>query len=93
MASHDNRGFWINLHRFTIPIYEVDANTPRHKVFRMFESEMDVVMVQRSAEFLGPGHPLGHEMHFAEDAVSRRVPIPDNISADPAGDAHLALID
>lgn len=93
MASHDNRGFWINLHRFTIPIYEVDANTPRRKVFRMFESEIDIGMVQRSAEYLEPGHPLGHEMHFAADAASGHIPIPDDVSADPASDAHLALID
>jgi hypothetical protein len=39
MAKADNRGFWLSLHKWTIPVYEVDRNTPRRKVFRRFKND------------------------------------------------------
>jgi hypothetical protein len=93
MAARDNRGLWINLSRYTVPIYEVNAQTPRRKVLRMFEAEVGQGFLIRSAPYLTPDHPLGHGPGFAEDAAAGRIPIPDHITPDPASDAHLALVD
>jgi len=95
MARQDDRGLWINLDRYTIPIYEVDRHTPRRKVYRRFryEPHNGNDMLARSAAYLRPGHPLGHGPGFAEDAAAGQVPIPDTAMADPESDHHIALVD
>lgn len=95
MAAQDDRGLWINLDRYAIPIYAVDRHTPRRKVYRRFGlnpvSCKD--MLARSAAYLGPDHPLGHGPGFAADAAAGLVPIPDGAMADPESDHHLVLVD
>lgn len=93
MDEKDPRGFYLNLQKWTIPIYEVDRHTPRRKVFRRFESLPGHQHMVRSRPYIGPDHPLGHGPGFAEDAAAGRIPIPDDAIADPAGDKHMAIVD
>ena len=92
MAKHDDRGFWINLDRWTIPIYEVDRHTPLRKVHRRLQAN-GKGMIVRSVPYLHAGHPLGHGAAFARDAQAGLVPIPDYANADPETDSHIALVD
>ena len=92
MAKADDRGFWLSVNTWTIPVYEVDRNTPRRKVHRRFTIE-DRSFMKRSAAYVGPDHPLGHGKEFAADAEAGLVPIPDYAIADPEQDAHIALVD
>src|SRR4051812_44913444 len=82
VAKADDRGFWLNLHQFTIPIYEVDRNTPQRKVHRRFRANGGDGFMQRSAPYLRPNHPMGHGKEFAADAEVGLVPIPDYAMAD-----------
>ncbi|MEI8195150.1 MAG: hypothetical protein WCI73_04505 [Phycisphaerae bacterium] len=96
MAQEDDRGFWINLDRYTIPIYEVDRNTPRRKVYRIFESRLKtgiMGVLKRSEPYLHANHPLGHGPGFAEDAAAGLIPVPDYAMPDPESDAHMSLVD
>jgi hypothetical protein len=92
MASHDDRGFWVNLDRWTIPIYEVDRHTPRRQVFRRLRAD-GKGMIQRSVAYFHAGHPMGHGKEFGADARAGLIPIPDHALADPEGDSHIALVD
>ena len=92
MHRRDPRGLWINLERWTIPIYEVDATTPRRKVFRRLTPQSKWLQ-QRSAAYLHENHPLGHGPGFAEDAAAGQIPIPDYAQSDPESDGHMALVD
>ncbi len=92
MATKDDRGFWMNLDRWTIPIYEVNRATPLRKVHRRLHAA-SAGMMQRSLPYLGPEHPLGHGREFARDAEVGRIPIPDGAMSDPESDAHIALVD
>jgi len=92
MAKADDRGFWLSLDKWTIPVYEVDRNTPRRKVHRRFKADGRGFM-QRSAAYVGPNHPLGHGKGFSADAEAGLVPIPDYAIPDPEDDSHIALVD
>ncbi|MDF3057258.1 MAG: hypothetical protein K0R17_1473 [Rariglobus sp.] len=92
LATHDDRGFWINLHQWTIPIYEVNAGTPRRRVHRRMAPHVGGIMV-RSTPYLFPGHPVGHGRDFAADAASGLIPLPEYARPDPEGDSHIALVD
>jgi hypothetical protein len=92
MAKADNRGFWLSLHQWTIPVYEVDRNTPLRKVFRRFKNDGKGIM-KRSAPYVTADHPMGHGLGFAADAAAGLVPIPDYAITDPEDDAHIALVD
>ena len=96
MTQQDDRGFWLNLDRYTIPIYEVDQNTPRRKVYRIFEARLKtgvVGILKRSEPYLNADHPLGHGPGFAEDAAAGLIPVPDDALPDPDTDAHMSLVD
>ena len=86
LKTEPNGPFGVNLYQWTIPIYEVDKNTPRRKVHRRIHSEED--LKKRRSKWIGVGHRFGHGPGFGDD-----VPIPDAVEADPEDDAHLALID
>jgi hypothetical protein len=92
MAKADDRGFWVNLRGFTIPIYEVNRQTPRRRVYKRLANKANWVTA-RSAAYLGPDHPMGHGAEFAKDAAAGRIPIPDDVQADPESDSHMALVD
>ncbi|MCX8040499.1 MAG: hypothetical protein RMM29_07665 [Planctomycetota bacterium] len=93
-------GFHINLHAWTMPVYDVDARTPRVRVERRFALIRDGVLsgdeepreggmfFRHARHRLGPEHPLGHGPGFGPE-----VPIPPDAHPDPAGDAHLILVD
>lgn len=84
-------GFWVNCEVFAIPVYEVDASTPRrtvHKRLRLDGNLPFQQVVEDSRPWITPDHPMGHGPGFGED-----VPIPDFALADPEGDHHLAIVD
>lgn len=93
LAKHDARGFWINLHSWTIPIYEVDASTPRKKVRRRIQAGRSEGCLERSIPYLHPQHPMGHGREFASDAQAGLIPIPTYARPDPESDSHIALVD
>lgn len=92
LSELDPRGFWLNLVRWTIPIYEVNAATPRRRVHRRFHAKSDGPM-ERSAAYLFDAHPMGHGQEFARDAREGRIPIPVGAKPDPENDSHIALVD
>lgn len=83
-------GAYINLEKYTIPIYEVNASTPRYDIGRCYEHGGPYGKYTDSiiARPWNKRNPLGFGPGFGTD-----VPIPDEARADPASDAHLALVD
>ena len=75
--------FKINLKSWTIPVYDVNENTPRFKVKNHFLSkeEQEKWNTKRAA--------YGHGQEFDIEPV----PIPLDAQADPQADAHCALVD
>jgi len=92
MSSKDDRGFWINLHKWTIPIYEVDRRTARRKVHQRLRVKTNRI-IARSEPYLHLNHPFGHCPDFAADARNGLVPIPDHALSDPESDHHISLVD
>jgi hypothetical protein len=75
--------FGINLYKFTIPVFEVDSNTPTYVVKHHTLTEND-------KKSWGVNHEhYGHGAEFDAEPV----PIPDEALPDSAQDAHLVLID
>lgn len=94
MTRRHNDGLWLNLERWTIPIYDVGRDTPRRRVHRRMKLEAaDRGVLGRSKAYLGAGHPLGFGAAFARDAEAGLIPIPDYAMADPESDSHMALVD
>ncbi|MGH7146230.1 MAG: hypothetical protein ACREJ2_19110 [Planctomycetota bacterium] len=91
LATEPNGPFGVNLHQWTIPIYTVDATTPRRRIHRRIHRESDIAA--RGSKWVGVGHRFGHGAAFAADAQGPGIPMPDRIEADPEEDAHLALVD
>ncbi len=75
-------GFGINLHKWTIPVYEVDATTPRRVVAKhvLDAQEHEIWQSDRETFGHGPGFDDG-------------VPIPAKALPDPEQDAHFAVVD
>ena len=92
LAEKDARGFWINLHKWTIPIYEVDASTPRRRIHRRYHAG-DQGSLTRSLPYLHEHHPMGHGRDFAADAQAGLIPVPATARPDPERDGHIALVD
>ncbi|HEY9250054.1 MAG TPA: hypothetical protein VIO38_13020, partial [Rariglobus sp.] len=92
LAKHDDRGFWINLHKWTIPIYEVGPSTPRRRVHRRYHPDSQGSFL-RSVPHLHAAHPLGHGRDFSADARAGLIPIPPHARPDPESDSHIALVD
>ncbi len=80
----------INIEQFSIPIYEVDATTPRRTVGRYFERGGVFGKYNDSvwSTVDGANRRLGLGPGFGDD-----VPIPDDAQSDPASDSHLVLVD
>ena len=83
-------GVYINMEKYTIPVYAVDDHTPRHDIGRSFVAGGRFGRYADSpiARVWNHRNPLGFGPGFG-----RAVPIPDDARPDPASDAHLALID
>ena len=80
-AMEPTGGLHLNMHEFTIPVYQVDASTPVLQVAQLPTPEKyRSKAVNRAWEFRhGPGFG--------------RVPIPGHAIPDPAGDKHAAFVD
>ena len=79
MQGRDGPGFGINVRRWTIPVYEVDARTPRRRIH------------QRPCDhphYARWGRPFRHGPGFGPE-----IPIPDHARPDPEPDAHMAMVD
>ena len=81
-------GFWLNCTDFTIPVYEVTADTPLRTVHRRWREDGGDAIIAAAVARVGPSHPLGLAPGFGP-----AIPIPELAMADPAGDHHLAIID
>ena len=82
LKGEPSGGFGINLHKWTIPVYEVDASTPRVRVARhtLSAEEHETWQTDRETFGHGPGFDDG-------------VPIPKAAMPDPEEDAHFAVVD
>lgn len=75
--------FWINCNEYAIPVYEVDAATPRHTIH-----QWELESHRRPGRWSPREKYWSHGPGFGTD-----IPIPDNATPDPGTDAHLALVD
>lgn len=84
------KGFHINLHSWTIPVYEVTRDTPAVTVGKriMHHTGEGRTFYINSQAFIQEQHPLGHGPGFGMD-----VPIPPHAVPDQESDSHMALVD
>jgi len=91
-VAYPGGGLHVNLHEWTIPVYPVDASTPKHDIAKRMpchEHEgKDFYAVTRPFLRTVEDHPLGHGPGFGKD-----VPIPSYATPDAAIDSHIALVD
>jgi hypothetical protein len=82
LKQEPSGGFGINLHKWTIPVYEVDSTTPRVRVAKhtLTAEEREIWRSDRETFGHGPGFDDG-------------VPIPKAALPDPEEDAHFAVVD
>jgi len=82
LKQEPSGGFGINLHKWTIPVYEVDEKTPRYRVAKhaLSAGEKENWASERETFGHGPGFDDG-------------VPIPKAAVPDPEEDAHFAVVD
>jgi hypothetical protein len=82
LKAEPSGGFGINLHKWTIPVYEVDEATPRVRVAKhtLTAEERKTWRTERETFGHGPGFDDG-------------VPIPKAAMPDPEEDAHFAVVD
>jgi hypothetical protein len=76
-----DKGFLTNSEQWTIPVYEVTASTPRHKIGLLAITPEEQVRWHTNRDFFG--HGQGFDL----------VPIPPEASPDPKADSHLAVVD
>ena len=83
-------GFHINLHAWTMPVYEVTKDTPTVHVAKRMEQHTGEgsAFYKNSKPYMNDNHPLGHGPEFGVD-----VPIPEDAIPDQQSDSHLALVD
>jgi hypothetical protein len=82
LAKEPTGGFGINLHKWTIPVYEVDGTTPRVKVAR------HRLTPDEKASWKTDRETFGHGAGFDDG-----VPVPQAALPDPEEDAHFAVVD
>lgn len=75
------KGFLVNSEQWTIPVYEVNRSTPRHKIGLLAISPEEQIRWHTTRQFFG--HGPGFDL----------VPIPPEASPDPKADSHLAVVD
>jgi hypothetical protein len=82
LAKEPSGGFGINLFKWTIPVYAVDAATPRYRIAKhaLDAAERQIWQSSRETFGHGPGFDDG-------------VPIPKAALPDPEQDAHFAVVD
>jgi hypothetical protein len=88
MAAKANNGFWLNLDYWTVPVYDVGPETPRHQVRQFLSAaHRGVPGWQGSTDPESPRHHRGQTPDF------NPVPIPAQAVPSREDDAHLALVD
>lgn len=87
LANEPNGAFGINLVRWTVPVYEADSSVPRQKVDRRVYDDEE--LRARGSKWVGVGDRFGHYPDFDRWGL----PVPEHLEPDPAGDAHLAVVD
>ncbi len=90
VLSHEPGGayFGINTNRYTVPVYEVDENTPRHVILpRPVIDKFKIVHGYKNGWFESRDF-YGHGPGFDDG-----VPIPAGALGDPQEDAHIVFID
>jgi hypothetical protein len=80
--------FGVNTDRYTIPVYEVDASTPRHAV-----GHREVSQHFREVHGSGNGWFDEHSYYGHGPGFGEAVPIPKEARSDPEEDAHIVLVD
>jgi hypothetical protein len=83
--------FHLNLHEYTIPVYEAGPETPRRTVH-----QRDISDAQRQGGGCrwDNGSWSSRKKWFSHGpGFGREVPIPPGVRPDPASDAHLAIVD
>ena len=75
--------FGISWEEWTIPVYEVDENTPMHNVAYHYLTESE----KKTWNTVVDRERFGHGPGF------NPVPIPDNAMPDPENDAHFTVVD
>ncbi len=88
--SHAEVGFHLNTQQWTIPIYEVDEETPRVSISRRLPDHIGEgrFLYEHSKPTLTPDHPVGHAPGFGPT-----IPMPTAAEPDAMTDGHLTLID
>jgi hypothetical protein len=87
--ARQGKGFHLNLHNWTIPIFSADASTPRSKLHpKLLRCPLSQGHVKTLEHRLSDPHPLG--LHAS---VRAGVPIPDEARPDSQQDAHMSVID
>ena len=88
LLKKDGLGGWgINLHQWTIPVYETNASTHCYDI--AVRSIPDDLLAQYGlSKWVGVGDRFGHGPGFGQN-----VPIPDAAIPDPEEDAHFAIVD
>ncbi len=88
--STGSAGLHINLHAWTVPIYEAGPGAPRRPVGRrLHEDAQGRMFLANSRPFLEPGRELGHHPDFNSGGG---VPIPPHAESDSQEDGHLAVV-
>ena len=90
-AEHDEPALHINMQRYTIGVYAVDADTPRHVVHQWYA---DTSRDDRSTELgrLRAERRSRHRQH-PDFVAAMPIPIPDHAMVDAGTDKHLAVVD
>lgn len=88
LLQQDANGyFYLNLDEWTVPVYEADATTPEYKIHQ--RGHDDAELEKRGSKWLGAGEKFRQCPIFS----GGKVPIPDYVTPDPEGDAHMAVVD
>jgi hypothetical protein len=77
----------INIRGWTIPVYEVDNNTPRIRI-RQREYSDEELRSEGWDKFIHPDENLSQGKEFGPE-----IPVPSHAVPDPERDGHMALID
>jgi hypothetical protein len=72
----------INVFQWTIPVYEIEENTPTYTIHKHQLSDSEKEHWDTKREYFGHGPGFGE-----------KVPIPDDAMPDPEEDAHFAIVD
>ncbi|MDX2187866.1 MAG: hypothetical protein SFV32_13100 [Opitutaceae bacterium] len=89
LSSEPSGAYWgVNTEKYTIPVYEANASTPRHTIHRR-----PVSTHFRNVH----GHLNGwfdrHEHYGHGPGFGNEVPIPPGALMDPEEDAHIVIVD